>query len=746
MLVYAATILLSAFLLFQVQPLIAKFILPWFGGSAAVWSAALLFFQLVLLAGYFYAHVLIRYLKPKQQFYTHATLLAISLATLPIIPSVTWKTTGAADPTGRILLLLAATVGLPYTILSATSPLLQAWFVRTHQGAIPYRLFALSNFGSMLALLSYPTLVEPSLTLHTQAIVWSSGYALFAAVCVFAAWRSRAEVDLKGNNTVDVPAAEQDPSAPGLGTKFLWIGLAACASVLLLAVTSHLTQNVAPIPLLWIAPLSLYLLSFILCFESDKLYPRWLFLPLLVVALGIFTYGISWYESNLAIKRLIPALCGALFVCCMVCHGELSRQRPHPRYLTQFYLMISVGGALGGLFVAFLSPRIFIDYTELPVALVACAALVTIVLWRPVSRMQKSAAMGLVALAALLLLLASAALYAADRYHKLPDTTLASARVYFPWALAVTGALALVAVAVRLGAVWMRSAMALATIAFAAYLGYSQINKARRYVRSARNFYGVLHVRDDLEGDYGFPAERVLVHGTIDHGSQLLRSGSERIVTSYFGEGAGVNRAIRTLREKRGKLRIGILGLGAGVTATLANQGDTLHYYEINPLILDIATHEFGFYNGTPAEKRVFMGDARLVLEDLPPENLDFLAMDAFSSDSVPVHLLTREAYQVYLKHLKTDGVLAVHISNRYLNLVPVVSQAMADIGFHGRIVEDEGIGAEYYSGSTWTVLARDVHFFDHQNFNAPEISPLAPKPGFQAWTDDFSNIIRILK
>ncbi len=737
--VYAATILLSAFLLFQVQPLIAKFILPWFGGSAAVWSATLLFFQLLLLAGYFYAHVLHRYLKPKQQLYTHAALLAISLATLPIIPSATWRATGAADPTGRILLLLAATVGLPYTLLSATSPLLQAWFVRTHQGAIPYRLFALSNFGSMLALLSYPTLVEPSLSLHNQAVIWSSGYALFTAVCVFAAWKSR-----EGETAPRARTPQEDPPPPGLGSRLLWIGLSACASVLLLAVTSHLTQNVAPIPLLWIAPLSLYLLSFILCFESDRLYPRWLFLPLLVAALGTFTYGISWYENNLEIKKLIPALCAAMFVCCMVCHGELSRQRPHPRYLTQFYLMVSVGGALGGLFVAFVSPRIFTDYTELPAALVACAALTACVLWGPAARTPKPARW--LTLSAFALLAVAGLAYAADRYHWIPETALVAARVYLPWAAAAAGALALVAGAMRLGPLGIRTAMALGTVAFAGYLGYSDVKKARVYVRSARNFYGVLHVRDDKQGEYGFPAERVLVNGTIDHGTQLLRPGSERMVTSYFGEGAGVNRAIRTLREARGPLRIGILGLGAGVTATLANKGDTLHYYEINPLILDIATHEFGFYNACPCEKRVFMGDARLVLEDLPSEQLDFLAMDAFSSDSVPVHLLTSKAYDVYLKHLKPDGVLAVHISNRYLNLAPVVSQAMAGIGFHGRIIEDEATGAEYYSASTWTVLARDESFFNHGNFRAPEISPLAPQPGFQAWTDDFSNIIRILK
>jgi len=345
MLVYAATIFLSAFLLFQVQPMIAKFILPWFGGSAAVWSAALLFFQLLLLAGYTYAHFLIRYVSPKKQLYVHGGLLALALLTLPVIPSAYWKPAGGDDPTLRILLLLGATIGLPYMLLSSTSPLLQAWYVRTHRGAIPYRLFALSNFGSMLALLSYPFLVEPSFALTTQARLWSAGFALFAIVCLIAAWRSRPESETA--QAVETVSEENIP-APRWTTILLWISLAACASSLLLATTSHLTQNVAPIPLLWIAPLSLYLLSFILCFESDKIYQRWLFLPFGGASLALYAYGMRQFEDNGdVIKKLIPALCAALFICCMVCHGELAKRKPHPRYLTQYFLMISIGGAIG---------------------------------------------------------------------------------------------------------------------------------------------------------------------------------------------------------------------------------------------------------------------------------------------------------------------------------------------------------------------------------------------------------------
>jgi spermidine synthase len=668
--VYAVTIFLSAFLLFQVQPLIAKFILPWFGGSAAVWSAALLFFQLLLLGGYLYAHCLIRYLKPKPQLIVHATLLTASLATLPIIPASHWKPAGGDDPTLRILLLLGATIGLPYLLLSATSPLLQAWYLRTHLGAIPYRLFALSNFGSMLALLSYPFAIEPRLGLSTQAIVWSFGYGCFAAICAFAGWKSS-----EGADPIQSAASEKI-SAPGAADTLLWIGLAACASTLLLAATSHLTQNVAPIPLLWIAPLSLYLLSFILSFESDRIYNRIIFLPLLAGSLALFAWCDYSYENNGDVKRLVPALCVALFVCCMVCHGELARRKPHPKFLTQFYLMVSVGGALGGLFVALGAPRWFHSYLELPVAMVGCAALVTCVLWNQ-----------------------------------------------SPW--------------------FARAGLVFATAGFAAYLANAEIKKERGYVLSARNFYGVLRVRDDPDEEDS-PAKRVLIHGTINHGTQLIRPGSERIPTSYFGKDSGISRAIRALGDA-GPLRIGILGLGAGVTATLARSGDTLHYYEINPLVVEIANTQFGFFKACPADKQLYLGDGRLILERMPGERLDFLAMDAFTSDAVPVHLLTSEAYATYKRHLKPSGVLAINISNRYLDLEPVVAQAASDLGWTGVAVADDGEQEDYYSASTWVLLSQSAAIFEHPNFGKIA-TRIRTRPGFRAWSDDYSNIIQILK
>ena len=674
MLVYAASIFLSAFLLFQVQPLIAKFILPWFGGSAAVWTAALLFFQLLLLTGYLYAHCVIRYLKPNQQFWTHASLLILSLATLPIVPNAMWKPSGGDDPTLRILLLLGATIGLPYGLLSATSPLLQAWYLRTHEGSIPYRLFALSNFGSMLALLSYPLVIEPRLALSKQAITWSIAYGAFAIICILAAWRSRQQQST-ASDVSDLPSA----IPPRFSDLVLWIALAACASILLLAVSSHLTQNVAPIPLLWVVPLSLYLLSFILCFESDGIYNRAVFLPLLIGALYLLAKGESWAQNNGEIKKLIPALCAALFVCCMVCHGELARRRPDPRYLTLFYLMVAIGGAVGGLFVAVAAPRWFNSYLELPIAMALCAALVTCVLW------------------------------------------------------------------IDIPIVWLRTATVLATIAFAIYLIRNAATESRAYTLSARNFYGVLRIRDDPPWK-GLPEQRLLIHGTINHGSELKIPGGDRIPTSYFGTGSGINRALRTLGE-RGPIRIGILGLGAGVTATLARAGDTLHYYEINPLVVELATSAFGFWKACPADKALYLGDGRLVLEKMPAEHLDLLSVDAFSSDAVPVHLLTAEAWQTLLRHLNPDGILAFNITNRYLDLEPVVAAAAAANGFSGIVVDDAGEEQNYYSPSVWILLSRVPGMFEHPNFaDSFAISKLKRKPGFRGWTDDYSNIIQILQ
>src|SRR5581483_585623 len=434
MLVYACTIFLSAFLLFAVQPMIGKIILPWFGGSAAVWSTCLLFFQAALLAGYFYADRSTRFLKTKPQAILHIALMAASLAVLPILPSAGWKPTEAGDPSVRILLLLTATIGLPYLLLSTTSPLLQSWFVASKPGAIPYRLFALSNFGSLLALLSYPFLVEPAFTTHAQAYGWSGVYAAFVVICAAVAWRTMHVSPVKEHRE---PSKIAVGPAPTWTIRIVWTALAACASTLLLAISNHLSQNVAPIPFLWVVPLAAYLVSFILCFERDKVYHRGVFLPLLVVALDAAAIAIYANEGNPKITWAIPTFTAALFICCMVCHGELARLKPDPRHLTSFYMMISLGGTLGGVFVAIIAPHVFHTYFELPLAMVACSALAALVLW-----ISPHSWKGKIPIAA------------------------------------------------------VRIAMLAFTVGLAIHLGYQKNVADRRFRQSVRNFYGVLRVRD----------------------------------------------------------------------------------------------------------------------------------------------------------------------------------------------------------------------------------------------------------
>jgi hypothetical protein len=681
MTLYAVTIFLSAFLLFQVQPMIAKMILPWFGGSAAVWSASLLFFQLTLLAGYAYAHISIRYLQARAQMVLHVGLLAASCLLLPIIPSPAWRPTEAGDPTARILMLLAATIGLPYFLLSSTSPLLQAWYVRRTGSGVPYRLFALSNFGSMLALVSFPFLVEPRLATRPQAFSWSGAYVVFGLVCAFTAWVSReARVEIP-NEAVAAPDAGE---RPGAWLLVFWVMLATCASVLLVSVTNHMSENVAPIPLLWVLPLALYLLSFIFAFESDRLYIRWLFIPLLIPSLGGMAYLIYASDGNFDIKWSIPGFAAGLFVCCMFCHGELARRRPAPRYLTLFYLMVALGGALGGVFVALIAPRVFPAYWELPLALVACGLLAAIAFW-------------------------------GMRIPKLG-----------PWPL--------------------RAVILIGAGLLAGYVIRQERILSKNLVLETRNFYGPLEVKDDLPTeDY---AERTLMHGTINHGSQLLDPALRYVTTSYYGKRSGVGRAMMAL-EARGPIRAGLIGLGSGVLSNYGRKGDYFRIYEINPLIERIAQTLFTFYPHSPADKAILMGDARLTLErqlaNGGPQNFDILAVDAFSSDAIPVHLLTREAIQLYFRHLKPDGVLALHISNRYLDLKPVCEGGAETVGRQAWAVEDDGDQASYFSSSTWVLVTSDLAMYKSDSFKDAYSYQLSPKKGFRSWTDDYSNLFQIL-
>jgi SAM-dependent methyltransferase len=678
MLLYALTILVSAFLLFQVEPVIAKIILPWFGGSAAVWTTCLLFFQLALLLGYLYAHALVRYFKPRVQMMIHIALLIVSALMLPIYPADSLKPSGTGDPILGILLLLARTVGVPYFLLSTTGPLLQAWYARKYKGAVPYRLYALSNAGSMFALLSYPVLFEPVFGTHKQAWIWTIAYGAFVLLCGFTA--------MKSGNVPDEVHAESDEAVqhPGPWTYFLWIALPAVASALLLAITNHLSQNVAAIPFLWILPLSLYLLSFILCFEGSGWYKRFPYVPLLAVAIGSMSYSLGIDATgNLRIEVLVPLFALGLFTICMVCHGELARLKPHPRYLTHFFVMISVGGAMGGIMVGLIAPYVFNAFYELPVGLVVCAALTVIVL-----KQDKE----------------------------------------FEWfngwqQPALIGAVAL-------------------TVSLTVYTGIQLVNFQKGARVMVRNFYGALKVKDsgpktDLD------ATRSLTHGTINHGEQFLNPTRRDLPTTYYGPNTGIGVAIRD-KNKSHAVRIGVIGLGTGTIAAYGRLGDLVHYYEINPVVLRLAHSQFSYLDDCRCQTEVTMGDARLSLEREDPQNFDVLAVDAFSSDSIPVHLLTKEAMQLYFRHLKPDGILAVHISNRYLDLQPVVRGEAQATGHIARLIDTDDDDAQGVFGATWVLVTSPTPGFDSEILdNSTEIQS---KRSIRLWTDDYSNLFQILK
>ena len=632
---YALTIGLGAFLLFQVQPVIAKIILPWFGGAAAVWTTCLLFFQITLLLGYLYAHALVRYLAPRMQLLVHATLLLASVVALPIYPNLKWKPDGTDDPSLRILGLLAVTVGLPYFMLATTSPLLQAWYSLGKKGTIPYRLYALSNAGSMFALLSYPALFEPVFTTHQQANIWSFAYTAFALLCGLTALRfvRRAE-----SEALPQPEIGQ---RPGWRDYLIWMALAGCASMLLLAITNHMSQNIAAIPFLWVLPLSIYLLTFILCFEGRGWYRRKSYLRLLAAGMAGMAIAMRIEQDGaLPIRVLLPLFALGLFTCCMVCHGELARLKPNLKYLTHFYLMISAGGALGGVLVGLLAPHIFNAFYELPLGLSLCTVLVLFVLGR--------------------------------------DDEIA---LFRDW---------------RRPVCWVTAALAIALIT---EFGL-QIRGSQRGARVlARNFYGGLQVRDAALNSQD--SVRRLKHGTINHGEEYLSPARRDWPTTYYGPRAGAGLAIRD-KQKLGPVRVGVIGLGVGTIAAYGRAGDYFRFYEINPLVEQLARGEFRFLCDSKARTDITLGDARLSLERQEPQNFDVLVVDAFSSDSIPVHLLTREAMELYFHHLKADGTLAFHISNRYLDLQPVLREEAKASGKVARLVETPGDPPHDVFAATW--------------------------------------------
>jgi hypothetical protein len=724
MLPYAGTIFLSAFLLFLVQPLIAKQILPWFGGSAAVWTTCLVFFQSALLAGYAYADAT-HHLGIKIQAKLHLALLALSLLTLPILAAETWKPRGDEQPILRILLLLLATIGLPYFLLSSTTPLLQAWYVRRFQADAPYRLFALSNFASLLALLGFPVLFEPWFSLPWLAWGWSALYAGFVVVCGTAGWLT---LRAPAPATRVSQAAEAPAPAPTWLAQAQWLMLSAMGSIMLLGVTNHITQNIASVPFLWVLPLSLYLITLILCFDHPRWYVRDFFIPASMLAIP----AMAWKISSLDLRVATAIFFGGLFVSCMVCHGELSRAKPHPRYLTRFYLMVSLGGALGAVLIAIVAPLVMSGYFEINVALVLLAIVLLVQavgVGEPWIQASTRSWVGFTATAAAVAV-AVVVFKSADPWHRLA--------VAAPVGLALT-------------LVQVSGAERFASLLVLGVTGYYSYVSAERYAAGTRamqrDFYGVVRTADDTDQGQAY---RAMYHGHIIHGGQLLGDDKKGQASDYFGPTSGYGRTFAALNDLRPQPRnVGIIGLGAGVAASYGRAGDEMTFYEISPTVIDVQDKEFTFLKDTPAKTKVVLGDGRSSLEREQNVRYDLLGIDAFSGDAIPMHLITREAMELYTKHLADDGVLVFQVTNRYVDLPPVIKRLASEQGMQAVLMVDDPEvtpnSDAWRQHSEQVLVTKNQAFLEHPLIK--EISQeIEDRPALPTFTDSHHNMFRILK
>lgn len=701
---HAAAIFASAFLIFLVQPMVGKRILPWFGGVPAVWTLCLAFYQTALFLGYAYAHLLIRFVPPPLQLAIHAVAVASALVALPVLPDAAPDLAGGADPTRAVLTILASNVAAPFLVLASTGPLVQAWFARAHPTRSPYALYAVSNVGSFLALFAYPFLLEPRMPLSSTGALWGYGFVLTGAL-VLACARPRATRSTTPAEPGDGPATlgtPPDPVAPISPRQALfWLLLSGTAVVLLMAVTNKLCLDVASVPFLWIVPLATYLATFILAFASERTYRRPWFVT---AALASFVWTRAVESNNALIVYQVLAYSALLFTVCMVLHGELYRIRPAARSLTAFYLCVSAGGALAGVLVGIGAPRVFDDYYELPVGLVATALLVLAVCWLD------------------------------------PSSLLGSARPR-----------------------WRRGTALLAVIAGSALLLWQETRPSIVVLHKERSFFGVLTVNLYEEGD---SRQRLLMNGTTVHGVQFLGRSERRLPTAYFGRATGLGLAL-TSRESSGASRIGVIGLGVGTLAAYGREGDLMRFYEIDPVVVEIAGPGgyFSFVEDSKAEVEMVLGDARLSIEAEQQrgerQDFDVLVLDAFSSDSIPLHLMTREAFARYFDALAEDGLMAVHVSNRHFQLMSLVSRLAAEFGAHSLQIKTRP-APQYQSGLTdWVIIARDSDQLTRlqirmgrrlRSLELPADSILLRRgsemnlEAFPLWTDDYSDLFRVIR
>lgn len=694
---YAAAIFLGSFLLFLLEPMAGKRLLPLLGGSSAVWTTCLVFFQTALLLGYLCAHWVVR-LPARAQASAYAGMLMAGLAQgwFALNPALHAST---SHPIASVFLLLSVLIGFPFLVLSTTGPLLQSWYAQSFASgtaslrrlAPPYRLFALSNFGSLLALAMYPWLIEPHFNLRTQGLIWLWGFLGFSLACCGIMSLGRgAQPPSAGIPSASTEGGDDLSPLPCVRDRMLWLLLAACASLVFCAVTNQLCSNIAAIPLLWILPLAVYLLSFVVAFSRGAWYPRLLSLriPVLGVSvarmtlLSFLAVTLVWVGRMLRETRRVPPIrvsvvsyCLALFVICLFCHGELHRLRPSPRHLTSFYLLIAAGGALGSLFVGVLAPLIFRANYELVCGLVFAAMMALAVTWNdPIG-----------------------------------------------WRL-----------------LW--SALTVFTVVLVAVQAR---NLRMDAIVQLRNFYGTLRVTQEFAPPAANYTRR-LYHGMVEHGNQVFSADLRRSPTSYYGHDSGVGLALDFCCGDRER-RVGIIGLGTGTLAAYGRKGDVFRFYDINLLVVRLAHNLFTYLRESPATIQIVEGDARLSLAAEPPQHYDVLVVDAFSGDAIPVHLLTSQALDLYRRHLQPGGILAVHVSNKFLRLAPVVAEEAEHAGLQTAYIRsDDDEDTATYSAD-WVLVTANREFLARPQI-AGASSKIDSVPGLRLWTDDYNGLLPILK
>jgi hypothetical protein len=704
-LLFVVVVCASAFLIFLVQPIVGKRILPWFGGASAVWTLCLAFYQSALFLGYAYAHLLIRFATPAQQLGVHALAVAVAAILLPVLPGDGWIPRELANPSAQILTMLAANVALPFMVLASTGPLVQAWFARRHPQRSPYPLYAFSNAGSLVALLAYPFVIEPRVSLSKTGDIWSVAFVVVGCLviaCAALAWRIRPS---------DRSVAAPDGGSTGRLDSLLWFMLSACAVILLMSVTNKLCLDIASIPFLWILPLATYLVTFVVCFSPQGFYRRAPFV-LIAGATLVPSVGFDIYATSIGLPMWVgwqaplpqtASYCALLFAICMILHGELYRIRPPANRLTSYYLSLSAGGALGGLFVGIVAPLIFGDYYELHAGLVFAGALLAILCARD------------------------------------PSSRLHAAAPRWRWAAVAIGACALVVLG-----------------------GWAIARPRVGLIHQERSFFGVYRVFEDR-------SKAVTMHrlenGTTLHGIQKMGR-RRRLPTSYFGAATGVGLVLGS-RDGATASRIGVVGLGIGTLASYAHAGGAIRFYEIDPVVVRIARDDglFHYLEDSASDVEIILGDGRLALAREQAQDgsqsFDFLIVDAFNSDTIPVHLLTVEAFAHYVDALAPDGLLAVHASSRHFALIPLVARVSRELGLHGLEIVNNRAPRHHSIASQWVWLSRDADQIEaleervHRRVSALRLKPEMLKlrrfderdlSGVPVWTDDYSDLLGALE